>query len=44
MRNVILASGTMFFFLWDGIFNNGQYLDATIRTIRGLFAYLGLPA
>lgn len=32
----------MFFFLWDGLFNNGHYLDVTVRTLKGFFGYFGL--
>lgn len=42
MRNVMLAAGVMFFFLWDGLFNRGHYLDVTVRTVRGLFSYFGV--
>ena len=42
MRYVILAAGTMMFYLWDGLFNEGRYLDATIHAIHGFYAMFGL--
>jgi hypothetical protein len=42
MRYVVLAAGTMMFYLWDGMFNGGHYLDATVRTIHGFYAMFGL--
>ena len=44
MRNVAVLAFLMFFFLWDGLFNRGQYLDHTIRFIRWIFSFVGLPA
>lgn len=42
MRYVVLAAGTMLFYLWDGMFNDGRYLDSTIRVIYHFFALFGL--
>lgn len=44
MRNVAVLAVLMFFFLWDGLFNDGRHLDTTIRFFRWIFSYLGLPA
>ena len=41
MRYVVLAAGTMIFFLWDGLFNDGRYLDYVIRAIVHFFSYFG---
>lgn len=41
MRYVVIAASTMFFFLWDGLFNDGRYLDWTLRSIVRFFAMFG---
>lgn len=41
MRYVILAAGTMFYYLWDGLFNGGRSLDATVRAIHSVYEMFG---
>lgn len=36
MRYVIIIAALMFFFIWDGMYNNGRYLDQTVRTINNV--------
>ena len=42
MRYTIVIVGLMIFFIWDGIYNNGNNLDHTVRVLRGLLAMVGL--
>jgi len=42
MRYTIVIFSMMVFFIWDGLYNNGLYLDHTVRFLRGLLAMVGL--
>ncbi len=42
MRYTIVIVGLMIFFIWDGMYNSGNYLDHTVRFLRGLLAMVGL--
>ena len=42
MRYVILIVGAAFFLIWDGLYNNGTYLDALVRGVAGLMRSIGL--
>jgi hypothetical protein len=36
MRYVVVIAGLMFFFIWDGMYNEGRYLDRTVRLVAGV--------
>jgi hypothetical protein len=36
MRYVIIFASIMFFYIWDGMFNGGRYLDHTLRAMVGV--------
>lgn len=36
MRYVIVIVGITLLLMWDGFFNNGQYIDATVRGLSHL--------
>jgi len=42
MRYTIVIVGLMLFFIWDGMYNNGIYLDHSVRLVRSLLAAVGL--
>ncbi|MGE3363394.1 MAG: hypothetical protein AB7I34_08050 [Rhizobiaceae bacterium] len=42
MRYTIVIVGLMIFFIWDGMYNNGIYLDHSVRFLRSLIAMVGL--
>ncbi len=42
MRYVIFFASLMLFFIWDGLYNHGMYLDQTVRGLNQLRAVLGL--
>jgi hypothetical protein len=42
MRYTIVIVGLMFFFIWDGMYNHGIYLDHTVRFLRNLTTMIGL--
>ena len=42
MRYTIVIAALMFFLLWDGLYNHGQYLDHFIRLLRQGLATVGL--
>lgn len=42
MRYTIVIAALMFFLIWDGIYNQGLYLDHGIRLIRQGLAMVGL--
>lgn len=42
MRYTIVIAAIMIFLIWDGLYNNGQYLDHAVRVLRGLLASVGV--
>ncbi|MFD2057273.1 hypothetical protein ACFSQT_30580 [Mesorhizobium calcicola] len=33
MRYVIVIAAITFFLIWDGLYNQGRYLDTTVRAV-----------
>ncbi|MCT2578503.1 MULTISPECIES: hypothetical protein [unclassified Mesorhizobium] len=40
MRYVIVIVAITFFLIWDGLYNQGQYLDATVREMSRIVRYV----
>lgn len=40
MRYVIVICAVTFFLIWDGIYNQGSYLDTTVREINRIVRYI----
>ncbi|MER9253441.1 hypothetical protein NKI59_16775 [Mesorhizobium sp. M0598] len=40
MRYVIIITAVTFFLIWDGIYNQGRYLDRTIREVTRVVHYV----
>ncbi|WP_315920144.1 hypothetical protein [Mesorhizobium sp. SP-1A] len=40
MRYVIVIVGIAFFLIWDGLYNQGRYLDAGVRSTRHIVSYV----
>jgi hypothetical protein len=40
MRYVIVICAVTFFLIWDGIYNQGRYLDTTVREITRIVRYI----
>jgi hypothetical protein len=33
MRYVVVIAAVAFFLIWDGLYNQGRYLDTTVRVV-----------
>lgn len=42
MRYVIVIAAIAFFLIWDGLYNQGVYLDHFVRFVTGLLHAVGL--
>jgi hypothetical protein len=40
MRYVIVICAVTFFLIWDGLYNQGRYLDTTVREITRIMRYI----
>ena len=40
MRYVIVICAVTFFLLWDGFYNQGRYLDTTVREMSRIVRYI----
>jgi hypothetical protein len=40
MRYVIVICAVTFFLIWDGLYNQGRYLDTTVREITRIVRYI----
>lgn len=40
MRYVIIISALAFFLIWDGLYNQGRYLDTTVRQVSHAVRYV----
>lgn len=40
MRYVIVIVALAFFLIWDGLYNQGRYLDAGVRSLKQTVAYV----
>jgi hypothetical protein len=40
MRYVIVIVSIAFFLIWDGIYNQGRYLDITVREVSRVVRYV----
>jgi hypothetical protein len=40
MRYVIVICAVTFFLIWDGLYNQGSYLDTTVREITRIVRYI----
>jgi hypothetical protein len=40
MRYVIVICAITFFLLWDGLYNQGRYLDTTVREMSRIVRYI----
>ncbi len=40
MRYVIVISAIAFFLIWDGLYNEGRYLDTTVREMSRIVRYV----
>lgn len=40
MRYVIVIISITFFLIWDGLYNRGEYLDATVREMSRVVRYV----
>ncbi len=40
MRYVIVIAAVTFFLFWDGLYNHGYYLDATVREVSRIVRYV----
>jgi hypothetical protein len=36
MRYVIVIAALAFFILWDGLYNDGRYVDESVRTVKNV--------
>ncbi|WP_352728787.1 hypothetical protein [Mesorhizobium sp. M0460] len=39
MRYVIVIAAIAFFLIWDGMYNQGRYLDTTVRELSHVVRY-----
>ncbi|ESX95920.1 hypothetical protein [Mesorhizobium sp. LNJC405B00] len=40
MRYVIVITAVAFFLIWDGLYNQGRYLDTTVREMSRVVRYV----
>jgi hypothetical protein len=40
MRYVIVIAAITFFLIWDGLYNQGRYLDTTVREVKRVVRYV----
>lgn len=40
MRYVIVIAAIAFFLIWDGLYNQGRYLDVTVRELSHVVRYV----
>lgn len=40
MRYVIIITSIAFFIIWDGIYNEGRYLDLAVREVKTVVRYV----
>jgi hypothetical protein len=40
MRYVIVICAITFFLIWDGLYNQGRYLDSTVREMSRIVRYV----
>lgn len=40
MRYVIVIAAIAFFLIWDGMYNQGRYLDTTVRELSHVVRYV----
>ncbi|WP_352444354.1 hypothetical protein [Mesorhizobium sp. M0016] len=40
MRYVIVITAIAFFLIWDGLYNQGRYLDTTVREMSRVVRYV----
>lgn len=40
MRYVIVIAAVAFFLIWDGLYNQGRYLDMTVRNVSHVVRYV----
>ncbi|MFD9896888.1 hypothetical protein ACHMW4_02155 [Mesorhizobium sp. UC22_110] len=40
MRLVIVIAAIAFFLIWDGLYNQGRYLDAGTKSVKHAVAYV----
>jgi hypothetical protein len=40
MRYVIIISAVAFFLIWDGLYNQGRYLDTAVRQVSHVVRYV----
>jgi hypothetical protein len=40
MRYVIVICSVTFFLIWDGLYNQGHYLDSTVREVARIMRYI----
>jgi len=40
MRYVLVIAAIAFFLIWDGLYNQGQYLDFGMRELRAAIQYI----
>jgi len=40
MRYVIVIVAITFFLIWDGLYNQGRYLDTTVREMSRIVRYV----
>lgn len=40
MRYVIVICAITFFLIWDGLYNQGRYLDSTVRELSRVVRYV----
>ena len=40
MRYVIVIAAIAFFLIWDGLYNQGRYLDTTVREVSRIVRYI----
>jgi hypothetical protein len=40
MRYVIVIAAIAFFIIWDGLYNEGRYLDYSVREVKTVVHYV----
>jgi hypothetical protein len=40
MRYVVVIAAVAFFLIWDGLYNQGRYLDMTVRNATHVVQYV----
>ncbi len=40
MRYVIVIAAIAFFIIWDGLYNDGRYLDHSVREVKSVVRYV----